>query len=203
MYSTITGEDVNAMYKKKLNPSSPRYDAVSIECTGGTGGIIAMVGCSQFCEVYKVDRTFHIQTPEVLDPEQTDPNMGFVKKEKDLVGCSNKIIARLMIQPQELLNTNSFDVNKLLVSDKLYECKELLLICDKIATEIATEVTIINLNISKNKSSNLSKRILTLPQIEELEDKTSRFLVNAKKYIQTLAEIFNIFFQRRHCWTPF
>jgi len=193
-YGTIEAKEGDNVYEKKLNPNSPRYEAASIECGGGTGGIISMVNCSQFCEVYKVDRTFHIQTPEVLDPEQINPNMGFVKIEKSTVGCGNKIVARLMVQSQELLKILPSNINQMILSDKLYECKELLLICDKIATDISNEVNLINLKISENKLSNVNRRIMNLPRIEDLDDRVSRFLVNAKKYIQTLAEIFNIFF---------
>lgn len=177
-----------------INKSAPRFESFSLEMQGGTGEIIAICTCSSFAEVYKIDKTFHVQTPEILDPHITDPNMGCVVKDKDNVGCSNKIVARLMVQSQELIKNLPLSINHDTVLDKLYQCKELLLICERISLDIVSEVNAINKQIADNSLAVYNRVINHFPQVENLEDKVSRFLANSKKYIQTLTEIFNILY---------
>lgn len=61
--------------KMKFDKNAPRYGAGHGELKGGTGGIIKMCPAVDYLEVYKVDKTFRIYTPESLDPKETDPNM--------------------------------------------------------------------------------------------------------------------------------
>ena len=181
---------------KGVSPKAPRFQSASLQMKGGTGGIIAICQCSNFEEVYKVDKTFHIQSPEVLDSEVTDPNMGWVVKDKDNVGCSNKIIARLMVQSTEFIKFLPQSINRELITQKLYECKELLLICERMSLEMASEVNVINTRINANDLSVERNQIYNpFPQIIDLEDRVSTFLANTKRYAQTLTEFFNIIFQ--------
>jgi hypothetical protein len=52
----------------------PRHAAGSFELLGGTGGITGMCSCGEFLEMYKVDKTYRVQSPEGIDPKQTNPN---------------------------------------------------------------------------------------------------------------------------------
>jgi hypothetical protein len=60
-----------------MRKSMPRDAGGSIEITEGTGPIRAMVSTGELLELYKVDKTFRVATPETIDPERTNPNAPF------------------------------------------------------------------------------------------------------------------------------
>lgn len=83
------------------------------------------------------------------------------------------------------------------IKEKLYQCKELLLVCQQIAFEVNKDVDFINKQIDNNALSIEHNRVINpFPQVTALENKASDFLKNAKMYIQTLAEIFNLLFNK-------
>jgi hypothetical protein len=55
----------------------PRDTGGSIEITEGTGPIPAMISTGELLEIFKVDKTFRVATPESIDPERTNPNAPF------------------------------------------------------------------------------------------------------------------------------
>ncbi|MGL5271019.1 MAG: hypothetical protein ACRC7I_10985 [Selenomonadaceae bacterium] len=185
------------MDKQDVKKNAPRYGAMSLELSGGTGGIVSMCPCSSFMEVYKIDKTFQIQTPENLDPQEIDPNMGWVVKEKDNIGSNNKIIARLIIQSEEFVKLLPSSINQEEVRDKLHQCKELLVACQRIALEINSEVVSINKQVDDNALSIKHRVINPFPQVKDLEKNSSDFLKDSKMFIQTLVEIFNHLFEEK------
>lgn len=71
--------------KKKL----PRHGPGSMELKEGTGPITTMCSCGKFLEIYKQDMTFRVQTPESIDPHETNPNAPWVASPVANVGSSN------------------------------------------------------------------------------------------------------------------
>src|SRR5450759_4775172 len=55
-----------------------RDSAGSVELHGGTGEILQMVGLANYLEAYKADTTFRVQTPQTVDPHNTNPNAPWV-----------------------------------------------------------------------------------------------------------------------------
>src|SRR5437868_6201755 len=81
----------------------PRDLGGSISLEEGTGGIVAMLDCGDFLEIYKQDITFRFETPDTIDPDRTNPNAPFAAMVSEKIGTSNPIIARVVLQGQDLL----------------------------------------------------------------------------------------------------
>lgn len=168
-----------------------------MELKGGTGGIQAQCPCLTFQEIYKLDMTFQVQSPEDLDPEEKDPIMGWVVKTIPGAGCGNKIVARLMLQSLkfvELIIHSEKEKNTIM--DKLRQCKELLLTCSEVSEALQADVQHIVGQIERGEISyDMRTRVYNpFPHVNELESKCIRFLTSAKLFLQTLAEVFNLFY---------
>ncbi|MEW4983922.1 MAG: hypothetical protein AB1Y26_11845 [Cycloclasticus sp.] len=61
----------------------PRHAAGSFELKEGTGPITGMQSCGEFLEMYKVDKTFRVKSPESIDPEETNPNAMWITSPTD------------------------------------------------------------------------------------------------------------------------
>lgn len=172
-----------------------RYAAGTISLQGGSGGILAMCSCRDFMEVYKKDKTFRVETPESIDPDELDLDMGFTVKEIKGVGCANQIIARLMVQSNDAMRIMAVDEDKkILVMSSLCECKDLMISCEKIYNEIKNS----NDEAFKILSSQKYGRVINpFPQIDNLEEHCSRFLANAKLYLRRLIDLYNIFYDEK------
>jgi hypothetical protein len=82
------------MNKKPL----PRHAAGSFELKEGTGPITTMCPCGQFMEIYKIDKTFRVQSPKSIDPEGINPNALWVTTPVSDVGSKNPIVSRILLQ---------------------------------------------------------------------------------------------------------
>src|ERR1700722_15399021 len=106
----------------------PRDRGGSIEITEGTGPIRAMLSTGELLEIFKVDKTFRIETPETIDPERTNPNAPFAVRTVQNVGTSNRIVARVLLQGDQLLNFVLMPQDQMsAIRKQLHECKDLLL----------------------------------------------------------------------------
>ncbi len=181
------------------NPKNnlPRHGACTLELKGGTGRIISQCSCVGFTEIYKVDMTFQIQSPEDLDPEEIDPNMSWVVTPMPGVGCGNEIVARLMVQSEEFIKIAIRDEkSKNKIMHFMRQCKELLLICNSISQEMSSEVqkVIKSIKCGEIQYDTRNRVYNPFPYVTGLDDKCIRFLSNAKNFLQSLAEVFNIFY---------
>ncbi len=150
-----------------------------------------------FLEVYKIDKTFRIYTPEALDPDETDPNMHWMSKPVANVGSANKIVARIFIQASEAIkNTPVADnINKDDILRCMHRCKEYLLICEYKKEFICKEVDRILQMFQKGQIKKEGNHFTNFPQVDHLEEYCGIFLNNAKLSIQTLAELINAFYK--------
>lgn len=181
----------------KFNKNAPRYRAGHGDFTGGTGGITQMCPCGDFLEIYKVDKTFRIYTPETLDPEETDPNMHWMSKPVADVGSANKVVARVFIQACEALKNTPLrsTINKDEILRCMHRCKELLLVCEDKEKVVCRETERIYEILRKEELKREGYHFVDFPQIDRLEEHCAAFLSNAKLTIQTLAELINIFYE--------
>ncbi len=181
----------------KFNENSPRYRAGHAELEGGTGGITRMCSAGDFLEVYKIDKTFRIYTPESLDPNETDPNMQSMSKPVADVGSSNRIVARVFIQASEAIKSTpvAININKDEVLRCMHRCKEQLLICENKQLFICKEVERINQIFLTEQLKKEGNHLMNFPQVDNLNEYCGVFLNNAKLTIQTLAELINIFYK--------
>ena len=181
------------------NDNNPRNQARKVKFEGGTGGIIGICLCTDFTEVYKVDRTFQEFSPEKLDPENKSPYMQSMVVTTADIGTSNEIIATLIIQTfdflQALPNTDRYR----LVMDHMHCCKEYLLVCNKIAEDISSDIArqksmVLNGEV---KNHNDGRGLTPFPIIIGLNEKCLRYLQNAKLFLQSLANVFNVFYGKK------
>lgn len=181
----------------KFGKDAPRYRAGHGELRGGTGGITRMCSAVDFLEVYKVDKTFRIYTPESLDPDKTDPNMHWMSKPAADVGSANKIVARIFIQSSEALKNTplSDSISEDDILRCMHCCKEQLLICEDKQKYVSDETERIYQLCSQGKLTKEGLHFADFPQIDRLEEYCGVFLSNAKLTIQTIAEIINLFYK--------
>ncbi len=173
----------------------PRDVGGSIEITEGTGPIRAMITTGELLEIFKVDKTFRVATPETIDPERTNPNAPFTVSMVQNVGTSNRIIARVLLQGDQILNLSAgTQGEKDAIRKQLHLCKELLLRCETGATQACAKIEVI---VEKVKLIGIpvdSNRVLkSFPHVENLESDCSTFLVEANRAIRAISGLPSLF----------
>jgi len=176
--------------KKKV---LPRHAAGSMELKEGAGPITAMCPCGEFLEIYKVNKTFRVQTPEGIDPDETNPNAPWVATPVDDVGSSNPIVARVLLQGHEILKSAMFEkkVNKEAVTKILHSCKESLITCHKIAKRVASNVDNVIKKVSAEgiATDSHGRGLNPFPHVPELETECASYLVHANRAIKNICEL--------------
>ncbi|OAM52445.1 hypothetical protein A7981_02905 [Methylovorus sp. MM2] len=180
-------------------PIRKRDAAGGFELEGGTGGVTAFCSMGDVLEAYKVDRTFRIKSPQSIDPEDSNPDAPWVIAPSSKVGSGNSIVARVLLQSEEILKTLMFEdtsKDKLPILIHMHSCKESLLICEsnanKIIDQIDSIIELINNNgLTKTQGG---RGINPFPQVDGLEEACSTFLINANKSVRLMSAIPQKFF---------
>ena len=171
----------------------PRDSAGSFQLQGGNGDITGMVSCGDFLEIYKKDKTFRVITPASVDPGRTNPKAPWVISPVSNIGSEHPIVARFFIQSVEMLNMGAFKLmdDSAPVKRHLHSCKETLLKCYSIATDLVTNIdTVVNeINSSGLRRENDGRAINPFPVVENLERDCSEFLVQANRAIKKISSI--------------
>lgn len=179
--------------KKKL----PRHAAGSVELKEGTGPITAMCPCRNYLEIYKIDKTFRIKTPETIDPAETNPNCPWIASPVSDVGSSNAIVARVLLQGQEILKAAMLEgnINKDAVIEKLHNCKESLVACENVAKKVIEEIDQIIDKINSNgiPKDKAGRTFNPFPQVHNLDTECASFLVHANRTIKLICELPTLF----------
>lgn len=177
----------------------PRHDAGSMELKEGTGPITTMCSCGSFLEIYKQDKTFRVQTPESIDPDETNPNAPWVASPVADVGSSNLTVARVLLQAREMLDAAMFDeeLNKEAVVLHLHSCKETLLACERLATRLAGRIDDIIKQITEQGISrdNHGRGLNPFPQVQDLDLDCGAFLTQTNRAIKLICELPALFIQ--------
>jgi hypothetical protein len=175
----------------------PRDAAGHLELTEGMGGIIAMCSCDGFLEVYMQDVTYRIQTPETIDPDRTNPDARFVAAVADNVGSSNPIVARVLLQGQEILNGAVFDrpIDKQVVVRELHAIKEALLACHKVAERVVSHVArVVDDGEKQGLPGDERGSLNPFPQVLDLDADATTFLIHARRAIRRISQLPSGFF---------
>ncbi len=166
-----------------MDKSAPRFQAGSMSLPEGAGSIIGMFSNADFLEIYTQSETYRVKSPETIDPGVTNPNAPWVSSKSSDFGASNIIIARVLLQGSDMVD--SFETeDKDQVLRQLHTCKEALLACEKVrlrvtesAESIVKELSMHGVNLEHGR------HVKNLPQIPNLEDDASAFLINIKRAI--------------------
>lgn len=172
-----------------------RDDAVHFDLVGGTGPITAMCSFDAFMEVYKQDRTFRVRTPEIIDPLRTNLHAPFVTEVVAEVGSASPIVARVLLQSVELLESAplKIKVSKKDVLQRLHECKESLLDCEAVAARLGAQVDAIAAR--PEAWGDARQRVVNLPQVEKLGADVTSFLIAAKRAVRSMCQLPSAFAQ--------
>jgi len=156
-----------------------------------------MYGLKDYMEVYKADHTFRIKTPEILDPEETVPNIPWIVSEFPGLGSANIIVARVFIQSAEALSQKSFKepIDEKRILELMHACKEDLLVCESVLGKLTIEENSILEKIKRQELSLDGNAINPFPQIPDLEASVTTFLTAAKRACQRIAMVFGEFYK--------
>lgn len=171
----------------------PRDSAGSFELKEGTGPITALCPCGDFLEIYKVDKTFKIVTPETIDPDRTNPNALWTNSPVSDVGSSNPIVARVLLQSHEMLKAVIFTskVDKEAVTVHLHSCKEVLLASELVAKRVVSQIDeindkIINTGLAKDERG---RGLNPFPQVQNFDTDCGTFLIQVNRAIKIICEL--------------
>lgn len=182
-----------------MKSSLPRDLAGSLDLHGGTGGITAMCSCGEFLEVYKEDTTFRVKSPESIDPGRTNPNAPFVAAVSDSVGSASPAVARVLLQGRDILEAAILKekIDKPGVIQALHACKEALVVCEKVAARITSQVDTIvgDIQASGVKRGSRGRALNPFPQVSDLESDATAFLIHTKRSIQAICRLPSMFLQ--------
>jgi len=169
----------------------PRDAAGSFKLDGGTGPITGMCNCGDFMEVYKVDTTFRIKSPEAIDPERTNPHAPWVNSVQDNVGSAHHAVARVLMQGRQLLDGGIFSPapDKEAVVRLLHSIKEELVVCDKVASRVRNSVESIATQIQASKATPPQRLLSPFPQVVDLDGEATTFLIRAKRAIRLMCSL--------------
>ncbi len=151
-----------------------------------------MCPCGEFLEIYKIDKTFRVKTPNSIDPDRTNPNALWTNSPVSDVGSSNPIIARVLLQSYEILHAASFtsNVDKVAVTIHLHSCKEALVAAELAAKRVIHQIDEITDMIKKNGISkdNLGRGLNPFPQVQNLEMDCGTFLIHTNRAVKAICE---------------
>lgn len=171
----------------------PRDSAGSFELKEGTGPITAVCPCGDFLEIYKIDKTFRIVTPETIDPDRTNPNALWTNSPHSDIGSSNPIVARILLQSHEILKAASFtsEVDKVAVTVRLHSCKEALLASELAANRIVSQIDEITDKVKNNGvvKDDRGRGLNPFPQVQNLDTDCSTFLIQINRAIKIICEL--------------
>jgi hypothetical protein len=183
--------------EKPKEPMPYRDGAGSFEFKEGTGAITAMCPMGEFMELYKVDATAQMRTPESIDPERTNPYAPWSSTVHMRAGSGNPIVARLVVQTHQLLNSVSLP-DKLSKDELLlhmHSIKETLLPCEVIGKRISKAVAEIIEQIEANKipRDNNGRGYNPFPHVPDLVVDANNFLIHANKIIRLISQLPRMF----------
>jgi hypothetical protein len=152
-----------------------------------------MCSCGGFLEIYKLDKTFRVRTPESIDPLETNPNAPWVASPFSDVGSSNPIVARVLLQGNEILKAAFFDgeLDQDTITKQLHSCKETLLACERMADTVGGHIDRIIADITERGISkdNHGRGMNPFPQVPNLDTDCGTFLVQANRAIKLICEL--------------
>ena len=124
-------------------------------------------------------------------------SMSFVLKQVADVGSANPIVARLSLQFSSILDFYQLDdeFKKSIFGILHNDIQKRLISCDKIATDIASEVEAAITALQKNGLNTQSAGwLVESPHILNLEERLESYLYNAKSCLRDALKIYNKFF---------
>lgn len=177
----------------------PRHAAGSSELIGGTGPITAVCPIGSILEMYKQDKTFHIRSPEAIDPDNTNPSAPWVTSSVADVGSSSLSVARVLLQSRAMLDAAMIEgvIDKAAVLANLYSCKESLVSCEILASRVRNGILEVTRQINEHgiERDNHGRGLNPFPQVSSLDLDCGSFLVHINRAIKMVCEMPSLFLE--------
>jgi hypothetical protein len=176
----------------------PRDAAASFTLPpGGTGPITEICKLHDRLEVYKVDATFMVQTPNSVDPLRTNPNALWVNAKVDDVGSNSLAVARTFIMASQVLKIADFDppVDSMSVLSQMHRIKGTLVLCERVANQY-NDTLKAELDAVESTGFRLTaggRALERFPVLNDLDLRTTTFLINAKRAVQEVCALVCMF----------
>ncbi|MFS7249094.1 hypothetical protein AB6869_21020 [Rahnella rivi] len=174
-----------------------RDEAVSFQLPENeSGNIKALVDFGDYLEVYTETSTYKMVSPDSLDPESINDNMPWVYTKTADVGSRHSIVADTILMANEVLGKAIFtkDIDKVKLIMKVKDIKLSILECFDAIHELEKDIREQVNKFEKNsKLSNGGSAHLHFPQSKVLGKTTAAILIHAKRSIQEISAMINIF----------
>jgi len=174
-----------------------RDKAFSMQVPEGTGALIKMLASGDIFEVFKEDCIAQIITPEMIDPDYTNPKIPPNRKllYSD-IGSANCIVARIYLQANELCDDLliSHKINKTQMLGILRECRDTLINAYKISDSLCYEIMELTNGYLNPEGKN--SKVAIIPHVEDLVNKVHNFTTSIKRCLQAFGTIFNLVFEQ-------
>jgi hypothetical protein len=184
-------------YEEPREPMPFRDSAGSFEFKEGTGHITAMCSMGEFMEIYKIDATAQVRSPESIDPDRTNPYAPWASTVHLRAGSGNPIVARLVVQTSEMLKVvtlpTTLDNDTLLLH--MHQIKETLLPCEVISKRISAAVADIVDQIKNNRTprDNHGRGYNPFPHVPDLVVDANNFLIHVNKIVRLITQMPRMF----------
>lgn len=173
-----------------------RDDAVSFGLPEGeSGNILAMVNFGDRMEVFTEKSTFNIMSPETIDPERNHQNTPWVYTKTSDFGASNPLVANTVLLANDFLKQlfSDQDPKRFEIIQKVSDIRNVLLECLLSLQSYSEELKKEMEKFDSNKNVMNGKAHAYFPQIKNIDGFTTRFLIAAKRCIQEISVLVNIF----------
>lgn len=166
---------------------------------GGTGPIIEMCALPDRLEMYTVDATFMMQTPDTVDPLRTNPNALWVNAKIDDVGSASPAVSRTFIMASQVLKVADFEppIDSASVLVQMHRIKSALVLCERAAAQYTSAIQA-ELDAFEATGYRLDpggRAFERFPVLNDLDHHATTFLINAKRAIQEVCALVCIFFK--------
>lgn len=175
---------------------SSRDDAASFGLPEGEkGDILAMINFGEFMEVYTAQSTFKMMSPDSIDPERKYETVPWVYTKVSDYGASNLLIANSVVLANDFLTQlfSNEDSKRIEIINKVKDIKdvfvEYLSSLDSFVEEFNREVE----KFRMNEHVMNGKAHAYFPQLKGLDGYATDFLILAKRSIQEVSVLVNLF----------
>lgn len=180
------------------NKSSRRDSAGSFTLPpGGTGPITEMCVLPDRMEMYTVDATFMMQTPETIDPLRTNPDALWVNAKVDDVGSASPSVSRTFIMASQVLKVADFEppLDSASVLVQMHRIKSSLVLCERVAAQYtsALQAELDAVEATGYRLEPSGRALERFPVLNDLEHRATTFLINAKRAIQEVCALVCLF----------
>jgi hypothetical protein len=177
-------------------PDHPRNRGGSIQLPNGEP-LTAMVDLGEVLLLYQPSYSYQLRTPDSIDPGGTNPGVPHEVVQTADYGSSNAGLARIFLQSVDMFQPARCSGLDELAAKKLLHAIALdVVVCGQVATSVTSQIEAIASQIvSGNVRRQPGGHALLPPQVVNLRDSCTAFLISAKRSIKAMCSLVALFIQ--------